>query len=114
MSKFGNLGGALKYAYSHIEWDLSKFSLLGKKSEQRKVKAKIEALLPETEIIENYQHPELNWGTRLMQPIFFLSHFKTNLSALSNWIFGFRNTPLVSNTKVTTSSLLFASFFVIF
>jgi hypothetical protein len=64
--KFGSLGRALQYAYPEFNWDLSKFSIRGKKSEQRLLKAKIEELLPGIEIIEEYQHPELNWGLLLL------------------------------------------------
>lgn len=61
-SKFENLGGALKYAFPNVSWDFSKFSLKGKKSGQRWLKSMIEDLLPRTEILEEYQHPDLIWG----------------------------------------------------
>jgi hypothetical protein len=60
--KFGNLGVALKYAFPDVEWDLNKFSILGKKSEQRWLKRIMESLLPGVEILEDFQHPELAWG----------------------------------------------------
>jgi hypothetical protein len=61
-SKFENLGDALIYAYPDFDWDLSKFTLRGKKAEQRWQKVLIEKLLPDTEIMEDYQHPDLTWG----------------------------------------------------
>lgn len=61
--RFRSLGRALQFAYPEVEWDLSKFSFRGKKSEQRFLKAKIEEILPGVEIIEEYQHPDLIWGT---------------------------------------------------
>jgi hypothetical protein len=61
--KFGSLGSALQYAHPEFDWDLSKFSLRGKKSEQRWLKVNIEELLPGIEIIEDFQHPNLLWGT---------------------------------------------------
>jgi hypothetical protein len=61
-SKFGSLCNALQYAYPDIEWEPEKFSSRGKKSEQRWLKTVIEELLPGTEIVENYQHPELKLG----------------------------------------------------
>jgi hypothetical protein len=64
-TKFRNLGGALQYAYPEIDWELDKFSMRGKKSEQRLLKFKIEELLPGIEIIEEYQHPDLIWGVFL-------------------------------------------------
>lgn len=63
-AKFGDLGHALQYAYPEFEWDLSRFSVKGKKSGQRLLKAKIEELLPGEEILEEYQHPDLVWGTK--------------------------------------------------
>jgi hypothetical protein len=60
--KFVTLGVALQYAYPEISWDQSKFSNKGKKSLQRWLKVMIEELLPGIEIVEEYQHPELNWG----------------------------------------------------
>jgi hypothetical protein len=61
-SKFGNLGSALQYAYPEVKWDLSKFSLRGKKSEQRWLKVNIEELLSGIEIVEDFHHPDLFWG----------------------------------------------------
>jgi hypothetical protein len=60
--KFENLGKALQYSYPEIEWDLDKFSYKGKKSFQRWLKVVIEEILPGIEIVENYKHPDLNWG----------------------------------------------------
>jgi hypothetical protein len=61
-SKFQSLGGALQYAYPEVNWELDKFTLRGKKSDQRWLMLKIEQLLPGLEIIEDYQHPDLTWG----------------------------------------------------
>jgi hypothetical protein len=61
-SKFSSLGAALEYAYPDFSWDLSKFSLAGKKSRQRWLKVMIENLLPGIEIIEDYQDPHLSWN----------------------------------------------------
>jgi hypothetical protein len=63
-SKFETLGNALQYAYPEISWELDKFSIRGKKSGQRWLRAKIEELLPGIEIIEDFKHPELTWGMR--------------------------------------------------
>jgi hypothetical protein len=41
---------------------LDKFSFRGKKAEQRRLKVKIEELLPGVEVVEEYQHPLLFWG----------------------------------------------------
>jgi hypothetical protein len=60
--KFGGLGGALQYAYPEVNWDLRKFSLRGKKSEQRWLKVIIEERLPGIEIVEDFHHPDLFWG----------------------------------------------------
>jgi hypothetical protein len=67
-SKFGNLGDALKFAYPEFNWDLSKFSVRGKKSIQRWLKVKVKQVLAGMEIVEDYQHPELSFGV-------FLFHF---------------------------------------
>jgi hypothetical protein len=70
-AKFENLGGALEYAYPEIVWDMSKFSMRGKKSEQWWLRAKFEELLPVgTNIVEDYHHPGLTWG------IFFIIPFR--------------------------------------
>lgn len=60
--KFGGLAKALQFAYPDVDWDLSKFPSVTKKSEQRLLKIKIEEILPGIEIIENYQHPNVSWG----------------------------------------------------
>jgi hypothetical protein len=65
-AKFGNLGGALKYAYPEFEWDLNMFALRGKKSVQRWLKLTIEELLPGTAVVEDYQHPDLASGASLV------------------------------------------------
>eukprot|EP01124_Arcella_intermedia_P012701 TRINITY_DN19044_c0_g2_i1.p1 TRINITY_DN19044_c0_g2~~TRINITY_DN19044_c0_g2_i1.p1 ORF type:complete len:446 (+),score=129.38 TRINITY_DN19044_c0_g2_i1:700-2037(+) len=65
---FGSLGKALQYAYPECEWDISKFSLRGKKSTQRWLRVMLELILPEkTDVIEDFLHPELFWDeqTRL-------------------------------------------------
>jgi hypothetical protein len=56
------LGAALQYAYPELIWDQSKFSLKGKKSVQRLVKTKLVELLPDIDVIEQYEHPDLIWG----------------------------------------------------
>lgn len=67
-NKFGSLGAALQYAYPEVRWDLSAFSFRGKKkSVQRWLKLRMTELLPDVEIIEDYQHPELSWGTCVMR-----------------------------------------------
>jgi hypothetical protein len=60
--KFGNLGGALQFAYPEFEWDHTKFSVRGKKSGQRWLKVMVKQLLPGMEIVEDYQHPDLHLG----------------------------------------------------
>jgi hypothetical protein len=60
--RFQSLGSALQHAYPEFDWDISKFSIKGKKSEQRLLKVKIEELLTGIEIMEEYQHPDLIWG----------------------------------------------------
>lgn len=67
--KFENLGHALHIAYPEISWEFTKFTVVGKKSDQRWLRVKLEELLPSTDIIENYQHPELSWG-RLCLSVF--------------------------------------------
>lgn len=62
-TKFGSLGAALQFAYPEVDWDLNVFANRGKKSGQRSLKVMIEALLPGIEIVEDYQHPDLPWGT---------------------------------------------------
>jgi hypothetical protein len=61
-SKFESLGHALQYAYPDIEWNLEKFSIRGKKSVQRKLKMRMEALMPGMESFEDYKHPDLIWS----------------------------------------------------
>lgn len=60
--KFESLGTALQYAYPSLAWQLELFSTKGKKSMQRWIRALLEELLPDTEIIEEFHHPELSWG----------------------------------------------------
>jgi hypothetical protein len=62
ITKFGTLGNALKYAFPEYPWDLSKFSFRGKKSTQRWLYIKLKELLPNTDIIEDFDHPDLVWG----------------------------------------------------
>jgi len=62
LTKFGNLGNALQFAYPEIPWDLSKFSFRGKKSAQRWLFVKMKQLLPNTTIIEEFYHPNLVLG----------------------------------------------------
>ncbi len=59
--QFNSLGEALKAVYPEYDWDMSKFSFKGKKSTQRWLYVKLKKLLPNTEIIEEYHHPELLW-----------------------------------------------------
>lgn len=60
--KFGNLGGALRFAYPEINWDMGRFSFTGKKkSVQRWMRLRLEEMLPGIEVVEDYQHPELTW-----------------------------------------------------
>jgi hypothetical protein len=66
LRKFDNLGNALQYAYPDIEWDLEKFMFRGKKAEQRRLKVKIEELVPGIEIMEDYKHPDLVWSMLLL------------------------------------------------
>jgi hypothetical protein len=69
--KFKTLAGALHYAFPEINWNLDKFAFQGKKSGQRWLRVKIEALLPGIEIIEDFQHPDIAWG-KLFVFLFFL------------------------------------------
>lgn len=60
---FGSLGHALQFAFPEYPWDLSKFSLKGKKASQRWLLVQIRQLLPVAyDIIEDYHHPDLIWG----------------------------------------------------
>ncbi len=60
-NRFNSLGEALKVAYPDYDWDMSKLSFKGKKSSQRWLYVKLKKLLPNTEIVEEYHHPELLW-----------------------------------------------------
>jgi hypothetical protein len=62
IKKFGTMSNALKYIYPEYPWDLSKFSFKGKKSTQRWLYFKMKELLPNVEIIEDHNHPDLVWG----------------------------------------------------
>jgi hypothetical protein len=75
--KFGSLSNALQYAYPEFDWDLSKFSLRGKKSEQRWLKVNVEELLPGIEIVEEFQHTGLQWdkGTKSVSFLYLLLLF---------------------------------------
>jgi hypothetical protein len=66
INKFENLGSALKHAFPEFEWDLSKFAVKGKKSEQRWLKIKIEELLPGVDLVEDYLHPDVSPGAFLL------------------------------------------------
>jgi hypothetical protein len=59
------LGNALIYAYPEYPWELSKFSFRGKKSTQRWLYHKLKELLPNVEIIEDFDHPDLVWGINI-------------------------------------------------
>ena len=61
---FGSLGHALQFAYPEYEWDLSKFTFLGKKSSQRWLLVKLTQLIPNENIIEDYFHPDLLWSMK--------------------------------------------------
>jgi hypothetical protein len=65
-NKFENLGVALQFAYPEHKWDVTKFSLRGKKSGQRWLKVIVKQLLSGMEIVEDYQHPEFNLGVLLL------------------------------------------------
>jgi hypothetical protein len=65
ITKFGSLGNALQYIYPEYPWDLNKFSFTGKKSTQRWLYIKMKELLPNVDIIEEFNHPDLVWGIRL-------------------------------------------------
>jgi hypothetical protein len=60
--KSKNLGTALQLAYPEYEWDISKFSYRGKKSVQRWLRLKVNELLANYEIFEDFSHPKLRWG----------------------------------------------------
>jgi hypothetical protein len=60
--KFGTLRNALIYAYPEYPWEVNKFALRGKKSTQRWLYFKLKELLPNVEIIEDFNHPDLIWG----------------------------------------------------
>lgn len=62
-SVHGSLGQALQFAFPEGSWDLTKFSNRGKRSQQRWLGILLKKLLPEgTTILENFLHPELEWG----------------------------------------------------
>lgn len=61
IDKFGSLCNALQYIYPEYSWDLSKFSFKGKKSTQRWLYFKLKELLPNVDIIEDFNHPDLAW-----------------------------------------------------
>jgi hypothetical protein len=85
--KFGSLSNALAYAYPEYPWDLSKFTFRGKKSTQRWLYFKLKELLPNVEIKEDYNHPDLVWGKNnsLFTQAYFLE--KNNRSMqLDIWI----------------------------
>jgi hypothetical protein len=78
--KFENLGNALRFAYPELDWDLTQFSMRGKKSGQRWLKVVIKQLLPGMEIVEDYQHPELLLG------VLWFCLLKSNSLELDLWI----------------------------
>jgi hypothetical protein len=58
--KFPSLGFALKFAYPDYPWDMSKFSLRSKKSDQLWLATLMRKLLPDVRIVEDYRgHPSL-------------------------------------------------------
>jgi hypothetical protein len=63
--KFGTLGNALLYAYPEYPWEASKFTFRGKKSTQRWLYFKMKELLPNVDIIEEFNHPDLVWGMKI-------------------------------------------------
>jgi hypothetical protein len=71
LAKFGSLGNALKYAYPEYPWDFTEFTFRGKKSTQRWLYFKLRELLPNVEIIEDFNHPDLVWG----KLVFLLTYF---------------------------------------
>lgn len=68
--KFAHLGAALQHAYPEITWNHDKFNLCAKKSVQRLLKMKIEELLPEVEVIEEFKHDDLSWGNSCEKVLF--------------------------------------------
>lgn len=74
--KFGNLGGALRYAFPDVEWSSSFFAVTRKKSVQRWLKLQIENLVPGVEIVEDYLHPELNWGKLMFSSVYLAENIK--------------------------------------
>jgi hypothetical protein len=64
LGSFDSLGHALQFAFPEFHWDLSKFSLKGKKSSQRWLLVQMKLLLPTANILEDYFHPDLAWGNQ--------------------------------------------------
>lgn len=102
--KFTNLGLALKYAYPDCDWEHSLFVSRGKKATQRLLKVRIQELMPGTEIVEDYKHPDLVWGR-----IFYCycAELQEILTVAWSWIFGFLNIALPSNFMVSFSISFF-------
>jgi hypothetical protein len=61
----------LRYIYPEYPWDLEKFSFKGKRSSQRWLYLKLKELLPNVEIIEDFDHPDLVWGMKKKYNFFF-------------------------------------------
>jgi hypothetical protein len=72
LNKYGTFGNALKEIYPEYSWDLDKFSYKGKKSTQRWLYFKLKELLPNVDIIEDYNHPNLVWGMKQIKLISFM------------------------------------------
>eukprot|EP01124_Arcella_intermedia_P025305 TRINITY_DN4503_c1_g2_i2.p1 TRINITY_DN4503_c1_g2~~TRINITY_DN4503_c1_g2_i2.p1 ORF type:complete len:395 (-),score=66.80 TRINITY_DN4503_c1_g2_i2:843-2027(-) len=64
---FGTLGKALQYVYPDMQWDFAKFSLRGKKSTQRWLRILLQQLLPDTDVFEDFLHPDLVWDDQSNQ-----------------------------------------------
>lgn len=61
--KFGHIIRALKFGFPEINWDEKKAQSRQKRSTQWWLKEKISEILPGTEIIEEYRHPDLFWNS---------------------------------------------------
>jgi len=63
INKFGHIIGALKFGLPEINWDEKKAQSRQKRSTQWWLKEKISEIIQGTEIIEEYQHPDLFWNS---------------------------------------------------
>eukprot|EP01127_Copromyxa_protea_P021612 TRINITY_DN7494_c0_g1_i1.p1 TRINITY_DN7494_c0_g1~~TRINITY_DN7494_c0_g1_i1.p1 ORF type:complete len:206 (-),score=30.67 TRINITY_DN7494_c0_g1_i1:105-722(-) len=63
ISHFGRLYNALAFAFPENPWDSDKFLKIRKLSTQRMLYLRLQELMPNTEISENYYHPGLKWST---------------------------------------------------